>query len=97
MRGKDIDNLENILLDLEDVENGAMISLSQEEINSLESILETLKSSISKDKIESMIDKFRKVKADIFSTENVLGRASITYDIVRNDYCEKMLQELLEE
>lgn len=56
MKGKDIDNLENILLDLEDVENGAMISLSQEEINSLESILETLKSSISKDKIKEKIN-----------------------------------------
>ena len=60
MRSKDIDNLENILLDLEDVENGAMISLSQGEINSLESILETLKESISKDTIRAKIKKYDK-------------------------------------
>lgn len=39
---KDIENLKNILVDLEDAENGAIINLSQEEINSLKSILESL-------------------------------------------------------
>ena len=39
---KDIENLKNILVDLEDAENGAIINLSQEEINSLKSILKSL-------------------------------------------------------
>jgi hypothetical protein len=39
---KDIENLKNIVVDLEDAENGAIINLSQEEINSLKSILESL-------------------------------------------------------
>ena len=42
MKEKDIDNLKNILVDLEDAENGAIINLSQEEINSLKSIFESL-------------------------------------------------------
>lgn len=42
MMNKDIENLKNILVDLEDAENGAIINLSQEEINSLKSILESL-------------------------------------------------------
>lgn len=43
MNNKNIDNLKSILVDLEDAENGAIINLSQEEINSLKSILESLK------------------------------------------------------
>lgn len=39
---KDIENLKNILVDLEDAENGAIINLSQEEINSLKSIFKSL-------------------------------------------------------
>lgn len=52
---------------------------------------------ISKDKIREKIEQFRTTKKLILVVENELGRASITYDIVRNDYCEKMLEELLEE
>lgn len=87
MKGKDIDNLENILLDLEDVENGAMISLSQEEINSLESILETLKSSISKDKIIEWIDRFELEEDLQDKYDELLGSEAIY----------KFLNELLEE
>ena len=52
---------------------------------------------ISKDKIREKIKAFQDVKKEIIKNENKLSRASITYDIVRNDYCEKMLLELLEE
>ena len=36
---KDIENLKNVLVDLDDAENGAIINLSQEEIDSLKTIL----------------------------------------------------------
>ena len=53
---------------------------------------------ISKDKIrKKKINQFREVKKEILKNENELQRVSITYDIIRNDYCEKMLKELLEE
>jgi hypothetical protein len=52
---------------------------------------------IPKYKIREIIDNFRNVKREILNNENELGRASVTYDIVRNDYCEEMLKELLEE
>ena len=49
---------------------------------------------ISKDKIREKINQFREVKKEILKNENELQRVSITYDIIRNDYCEKMLKEL---
>lgn len=52
---------------------------------------------ISKDKIKAKIHAFKEIKKEILSCENKLAKASITYDIVRNDYCEKMLKDLLEE
>ena len=52
---------------------------------------------IRKDKIREKINQFREVKKEILKNENELQRVSITYDIIRNDYCEKMLKELLEE
>ena len=52
---------------------------------------------ISKDKIREKIRNFKAVKQEIFRLENKLGNPSITYDIVRNDYCEKMLEDLLKE
>lgn len=51
---------------------------------------------ISKDKISNKIEQFKANKKLILELENELGTASITYDIVRNDYCEKMLEDLLE-
>lgn len=94
MRSKDIDNLENILLDLEDVENGAMISLSQGEINSLESILETLKESISKDKIREKIKKLRK-EEDRIEKLDYRAEPEEAIDVVLLRIAD--LQELLEE
>lgn len=83
-------------LEIEGTENNYL------EVKILLNLVEKLKEEIennyiSKNKIISIIDNFSKVKSEILSSENVLGRASITYDIVRNDYCEKMLNQLLEE
>lgn len=50
-----------------------------------------------KDKIKEKIKEFREVRDEILKNEKQLQRESITYDLKRNDYCEKMLQELLEE
>ena len=55
------------------------------------------KDSVSKYIIKDKIRDFQRVKEEILKLENSLGKASITYDIVRNDYCEEMLKELLEE
>lgn len=52
---------------------------------------------ISKDEVREKIKEFQDVKKTIIKSESKLLRASITYDIVRNDYCEKMLEELLGE
>lgn len=52
---------------------------------------------ISKDKVKEKIRAFKSVKQEIFRLESKLGIPSITYDIVRNDYCEKMLEDLLKE
>ena len=41
---KDVENLKGIVEDLEDAEGGAMISLSQEEIESLKYLYEYLRS-----------------------------------------------------
>ena len=55
------------------------------------------KNYISKDKVRDLLEQFRAIKKEILKLEHELGRASITYDIVRNDYCEKMLEKLLGE
>ena len=52
---------------------------------------------ISKDKLRKKLEQFRIIKREIFKIEHELGTPSITYDIVRNDYCEKILEDLLEE
>ena len=58
---KDIENLKNILVDLEDAENGAIINLSQEEINSLKTILNLT------EKQQKEIEDYKKFKKDIVS------------------------------
>lgn len=47
---------------------------------------------ISKAKIEKMIEKFKMVREEILKKLE----PRLKYDLDRNDYCEKMLQELLE-
>ena len=89
-----------------------VLTIKEEEIEELKEINEELVESIeegvngerindinciSKDKIREKIKAFQNIRKEILKNDNELLRSSITYDIVRNDYCEKMLQELLEE
>lgn len=60
-------------------------------------LLEVLKDSISKDKIKAKIEEFKQVRDEILRNEKEFNRPMMTYDLKRNDYCEKMLQSLLEE
>lgn len=48
-------------------------------------------------KIKAKIEEFKKVRDIILKNEKEFNRPMMTYDLKRNDYCEKMLQELLEE
>ena len=52
---------------------------------------------ISKDKIKAKIEEFKQVRDEILREEKEFNRPMMTYDLKRNDYCEKMLQSLLEE
>lgn len=89
---KDIENLKNILVDLEDAENGAIINLSQEEINSLKSILESLeamqKINLPKDnkKILEQLLEDMKERANNFSYESEIMWRKI-------EKVEKLLEE----
>ena len=89
---KDIDNLKNILVDLEDAENGAIINLSQNEINSLKSILKSLeamqKTNLPKDnkKILEQLLEDMKERANNFSYESEIMWRKI-------EKAEKLLEE----
>lgn len=52
---------------------------------------------VSKDKIKAKIEEFKTLRDTIIENEKELNRPMMTYDLKRNDYCEKMLQSLLEE
>ena len=58
---KDIENLKNILVDLEDAERGAIINLSQEEIDSLKTILNLT------EKQQKELENYKNFKKDIVS------------------------------
>ena len=51
---------------------------------------------VHKDKIKAKIEEFKIVRDTILENEKELNRPMMTYDLKRNDYCEKMLQSLLE-
>ena len=51
---------------------------------------------VSKDKIKAKIEEFKIVRDTILENEKEFNRPMMTYDLKRNDYCEKMLQSLLE-
>ena len=83
----------NIILDL--------IEKQSKEIEELKEKNEYLpawvsKKYISKDKIKAKIEEFKTVRDTILENEKELNRPMMTYDLKRNDYCEKMLQSLLE-
>ena len=48
------------------------------------------------DKIKAKIEEFKQVRDEILRNEKEFNRPMMTYDLKRNDYCEKMLQSLLE-
>lgn len=79
MKDKDIKNLKNIVFDIEDCENGCMISLSQEELNSLKSILE-------KQKVINQLLEDMKERANNFSYESEIMWRKI-------EKAEKLLKE----
>lgn len=54
------------------------------------------KNFVRKDKIKAKIEEFKTVRDTILENEKELNRPMMTYDLKRNDYCEKMLQSLLE-
>lgn len=51
---------------------------------------------VRKDKIKSKIEEFKTVRDTILENEKEFNSPMMTYDLKRNDYCEKMLQSLLE-
>ena len=51
---------------------------------------------VSKDKIKAKIEEFKIVRDTLLENEKEFNRPMMTYDLKRNDYCEKMLQSLLE-
>lgn len=46
-------------------------------------------------KIENAISQYKDIRKEILRLEGLLERPMITYDLIRNDYCEKILQEIL--
>lgn len=46
-------------------------------------------------KLENAISQYRCIRNEIRNLEKLLDRPMITYDLIRNDYCEKILQDIL--
>jgi hypothetical protein len=46
-------------------------------------------------KIENAISQYKCIRKEILYLENLFERPMITHDLIRNDYCEKILQEIL--
>ena len=57
---------------------------------------EVNKKFIAVDKIKAKIEEFKIVRDTILENEKEFNRRMMSYDLKRNDYCEKMLQSLLE-
>ena len=51
---------------------------------------------VRKDKIKAKIKEFKIIRDTIIKNEKDFNSPMMTYDLKRNDYCEKMLQSLLE-
>ena len=62
-------------------------------LNLIEKQQKEIENSISKDKIREKIKDFEEIRDIIAVKENI----DLNYDMKRNDYCIKMLNELLEE
>ena len=46
-------------------------------------------------KIENAISQYKSIREEILNLENLLDIPMITYDLIRNDYCEKILEDIL--
>lgn len=46
-------------------------------------------------KIENAISQYKCIRKEILNLENLFERPMITHDLIRNDYCEKILQDIL--
>ena len=74
--------------------------VSYEDIGKLISIIENINKRINEDyiekkKIKEIIKQYKDIRNIIIKNECELNRSMITYDLIRNDYCEKMLEILL--
>lgn len=58
-----------------------------------EMVIDKLENSTPNDKIKAKIEEFKIVRDTILANEKECNRS---YDLKRNDYCEKMLQSLIE-
>lgn len=74
-----------------------LIEKQSKEIEELKNKNNINENYISKDKIKAKIEQFKFVRNTILETGAEYKTPMMTYDLIRNDYCEKMLQELLEE
>lgn len=71
----------------------------EEAVKIILNLIETQQKEIEelKNRIREKIEKFKVIRDTILEHEAEYKRPMMTYDLIRNDYCEKMLQELLEE
>ena len=60
-------------------------------------IIDLYKNSVAKSRVQTKIHQFKGIRDEILKLEKDLQRPSITYDLKRNDYCIKLLEELLED
>ena len=80
--------------------NKYILYVSYEDIGKLISIIEIINKRknedyIEKKKIKEIIKQYKDIRNIIIKNESKLNRSMITYDLIRNDYCEKILESLL--
>ena len=75
----------DLIIELDDAE--IILNLIEKQSKEIEGL---------KDKIKAKIEEFKIVRDTILENEKEFNRPMMTYDLKRNDYCEKMLQSLLE-
>ena len=80
--------------------NKYILYVSYEDIGKLISIIEIINKRknedyIEKKKIKEIIKQYKDIRNIIIKNESKLNRSMITYNLIRNDYCEKILESLL--
>ena len=80
--------------------NKYILYVSYEDIGKLISIIENINKRknedyIEKKKIKEIIKQYKDIRNIIIKNECELNRSMIIYDLIRNDYCEKILENLL--